>query len=695
MAIDEKKQSSLGTIVFTTNIPGDKEHTLDPTIISYSDNPDLKITKTTNKFYSYNDKIINPSFFTGKTRSNILNILFNKNRFEKFAYPHFDASNNQEVINQEVINQEVITKNALSYIENIFTTFPKSYNIKQIANANKPGGLKLSIPFTSIPYTYLKVNGMDHTVSRVIYYDDMAKNDISVEILNDFNEFDNWVTGKNTDKVFKEPLVKNFEKLFDKNMTKTNLINTFGEGNGTRTFDKEITALEEEIRKKDEDIDRLNKEIKIIEYNLELPNDTWIKSKVNNKYDDIKNWFEEYFKKNDKGTLLTNFVLDTALTDYNKLYKTDHINISVKDKTSINSWANTAALNGDIVVNLLKLLQFNEDNKKTDKNDKKYWLFDVNEENQKLTDAIKKKEAAEAENKKIEANKTIYNDGQTNDGQTNGSYLIANIKVKLIGLKEKGTKELTRTEEEEMNTFENVIDVIDNEYKNISELNNELKDIVEIQKATNACRIISDQLKQIKKPTVLSSSLFPPNTKLQEIIVLLDSFLTHSDIYTSFIKKMYDTDLLDSKYSKYNEYKQYIDFIRKINKIYEYNDEIELVTLRDMIKEGKLVKVSKDSGFENETIRLHIDLIKGKVNDDNIKQFNCAYKDYDLVERWNKLDEIPDDDVKFEPLNYFNLDDIKVNNPKQIKNTNPKQIKKGGKRTRKRRRKKGAYTRKR
>jgi len=265
----------------------------------------------------------------------------------------------------------------------------------------------------------------------------------------------------------------------------------------------------------------------------------------------------------------------------------------------------------------------------------------------------------------------------------------------LIGLKEKGTKELTRTEEEEMNTFENVIDVIETEYQNLSKLNNKLETDVQIQTATNACRIISDQLKQIKKPTVLSSSLFPPNTKLQEIIVLLDSFLTHSDIYTSFTKKMYDTDLLDSKYSKYNEYKQYIDFIRKINKIYEYNDEIELVTLRNMINEGELVKVSKDSGFENETIRLHIDLIKGKINDDNIKQFNCAYKDYDLVERWNKLDEIPDDDVKLEPLNYFNLDDIKVNNPKQIKNTNPKQIKKGGKRTRKRRRKKGAYTRKR
>jgi len=258
------------------------------------------------------------------------------------------------------------------------------------------------------------------------------------------------------------------------------------------------------------------------------------------------------------------------------------------------------------------------------------------------------------------------------NGFNNGDLCAAFSVLNKRGWKSKGTVESASTDEE-VRTFSNAIDVIDEEYKNISKLSDDkiLEDTV-----YKSIRNISDQLKQIKKPTVLSSSLFPPNTKLQEIIVLLDSFLTHSDIYTSFTKKMYDTDLLDSKYSKYNEYKQYIDFIRKIKKIYEYNDEFELSEISNMINNGELVKVSKDSGFENETIRLHIDLIKGKINDDNIKQFNCAYKDYDLVERWNKLDDIQFDDVKLEPLNYFNLDDIKVNNPKQIKNTNPKQIKK-------------------
>ena len=258
----------------------------------------------------------------------------------------------------------------------------------------------------------------------------------------------------------------------------------------------------------------------------------------------------------------------------------------------------------------------------------------------------------------------------------------------------KGTVKSARIDEE-VNNFRQSIITIFESYEALFNIhqNKTYKDGI-IEQASNACRIISDQLKEIKRPDVLNPSIIPSH-KFKEIIVLLDSFLIHSDIYTSFTKKMYDTDLLDSKYSKYNEYKQYIDFIRKIKKIYEYNDEFELSEISNMINNGELVKVSKDSGFENETIRLHIDLIKGKINDDNIKQFNCAYKDYDLVERWNKLDDIQFDDVKLEPLNYFNLDDIKVNNPKQIKNTNPKQIKKGGKRTRKRRRKKGAYTRKR
>ena len=83
---------------------------------------------------------------------------------------------------------------------------------------------------------------------------------------------------------------------------------------------------------------------------------------------------------------------------------------------------------------------------------------------------------------------------------------------------------------------------------------------------------------------------------------------------------------------------------------------------------------------------MHIDLIKGKVDDINVKKIECEYKDNDLVERWNKLDEIKDDGVKLEYLYYFKIDD---------KKKEPKKTKTGGKKTRKRRRKKYIYTRKR
>jgi hypothetical protein len=392
------KKSSLGTIIFTTNIPGDKEYTLDPNNISYSDNPDLKITRTTNKFYSYNDKIINPSFFKGKTRSSILSILFNKNRFEQFAYPHFENSDNDK--------KENITKNALSYIENIFTTFPKSYNIKQIANVNKPGGLKLSIPFTSIPYTYLKVNGTDHTVSRVVYYDDTAKDDISVEILNDLNEFSNWIKGKDFDKVFREPLVKNFTKLFDEKNTKNNnLFNTFGEGGGG-TFAADIERLDTEKKTNEQDILNIDEDIKIINNNLNLPSDRMIGTSSGRfDYTDIKAWFIKNKKEEVKDNRIVFTDLDAVKEKYNSKYSlntisnfptnmvkwTKDLENALGDKTKMKGF------NGGELSNVLRMLQYKDDPSGTN-NEKKYWLFEVEEEEKKLEQKKTEKKNDEKKN---------------------------------------------------------------------------------------------------------------------------------------------------------------------------------------------------------------------------------------------------------------------------------------------------------
>ena len=303
---------------------------------------------------------------------------------------------------------------------------------------------------------------------------------------------------------------------------------------------------------------------------------------------------------------------------------------------------------------------------------------------QDLDEQIKISRIAIEDTKREEEVFKTYND---ND---DGSQIIAKMLSNISSHRFTGTVTNARIDKE-INDFEVAVKSIFSNYKILFELNEKYKNSINVttdsfDNAYKASRIISDQLKQIKKPVGLSSSLFPSH-KFKDILVLLESFIIHYDIYSKFSKKMYDPELMLDKYSRYNEYKQYIDFIKKISKYYEYKDEFDLIKLQHMIREGELVKVRKDVGFENESIRLHIDLIKGKVDDENIKQIACEYKDNDLVERWNGLDEIKDDNVKLEPMYYFKIDDTKSKDPKQMK--------KGGKKTRKRRRKKYVYTRKR
>jgi len=184
----------------------------------------------------------------------------------------------------------------------------------------------------------------------------------------------------------------------------------------------------------------------------------------------------------------------------------------------------------------------------------------------------------------------------------------------------------------------------------------------------------------------LNSSLFP-SYKFKDIIELLDSFMIHYELYSSLQNKMYNVELLNAKYSKYNEYKQYIDFVKKINQIYEHREDFKLDNIETKINNGELIKIRKDSGFENEYIRLHIDLIKGKVNDEVAKKIDCEYKDNDLVERWNKLDMIKDDSDEIEHMHYFNVGNKEDNTSKTTA--------KGGKSTRKRTRKRRSVANKR
>jgi len=694
MTTNQNSQSSFGTIIFTTNIPGDKEYTLDPTNISYSDEPDSKITNTTNKVYFFNDKIINNNFFSNLTKTNILSIIFNKKRFDKLASTKDDNDNSSKLD-----EREIITSNIMSYIENIFTTFPKSYNIKNINNINNMGSLKFSLPYSSIPYTYLNIDGTPHTVSRVVYYDDKQNDKISIEMINYYNEFDKWYPNeKKLFKVFTTPLLKDFNKLFDSKMTKNNLYNTFGKNETNNQED-----FGETIKKYENYIERINKYKEASEntpsYNWEqgkfeveffeettknkyqlLSEETPIMEKINEflknvtdnalkkKIEGIINNFKD--KVNEESLLGVNGTLKKSppkfVIAFQGLVKTlhDDINkvlIEYKSGSKIELW-----------------VDFEEaSDKKGIKPPDKFSTQD-------LSDQLKKSQ------KHIEDVRTEEKVYKTYNDNDDGSQIIAKMLSNVSDYRFTGTIANARIDKE-INDFEVAVKSIFANYKilfNLNEKYNIAENITtdSFDEAYKASRIITDQLKQIKKPVGMSSSLFPSH-KFKDILVLLESFIIHYDIYSKFSKKIYDPELILDKYSRYNEYKQYIDFIKKISKYYEYKDEFELEKLQKMIRDGDLVKVRNDVGFENESIRLHIDLIKGKVDDTNVKQIECKYKDNDLVERWNKLDEIKDDSIKLEPMYYFKIDDTKSKDPKQIK--------KGGKKTRKRRRKKYVYTRKR
>jgi hypothetical protein len=286
----------------------------------------------------------------------------------------------------------------------------------------------------------------------------------------------------------------------------------------------------------------------------------------------------------------------------------------------------------------------------------------------------------------FENKKKIYS---SFNGDDNGSLIIAEMLSNLSGYKLQGTIELARTDDE-INSFRQAVEIIFDNYQSLIKFNKLInvptsvtdENVIEAYKAS---RNMSEQLKQIKKPIALSSSLFPSH-KFKDILELLYSFQTHYEIYTNFQNKMYNIDVLKSKYDKYTRYKVYVNFINKIKTIYEYNDVFKLDEIETMLADGELVKQRKSSGFENEYIRLHIDLIKGKVTDENVKQFACEYKDHDLVVRWNNLDIVDDDSDEIVHMNYFTVDDKEAKGKKQIKN--------GGKQTRRYRHTKRKQTRK-
>ena len=146
------------TIEFTTNVPGSKVSVLDPKNITYSD-LFTKSGKMDTTIYIDSTMFIDD--FGSMTREEVKHTLFNKTKYHNFV------KGKQGVL----INNDNKDDLIISYLTNIFTTYPKTHNVKQTKNLKKKinHGLKVNLPFKNDVYTYLNVNGTDYTISRVIF----------------------------------------------------------------------------------------------------------------------------------------------------------------------------------------------------------------------------------------------------------------------------------------------------------------------------------------------------------------------------------------------------------------------------------------------------------------------------------------------------------------------------------------------
>lgn len=179
----------------------------------------------------------------------------------------------------------------------------------------------------------------------------------------------------------------------------------------------------------------------------------------------------------------------------------------------------------------------------------------------------------------------------------------------------------------------------------------------------------------------LSKKLFSSN-KFKAVIKKLKHFIDHYSIYDALNKERYDPDLIDINIKNIPHFAPYIKFLMKIKKLYNPSD-FDLKDLEQKINGKELTEVKDNSDFENEVVNLHIDLIKGEVNDENSKMVGCDYKDNDLVTRLDELMDIKYSDDDYTPLPFYNINEDKKKG----------KAKTGGKYTRKRKNRSKRYTR--
>ena len=229
--------------------------------------------------------------------------------------------------------------------------------------------------------------------------------------------------------------------------------------------------------------------------------------------------------------------------------------------------------------------------------------------------------------------------------------------------------------------FKNDMELINDEVSDISGSDIKIDKLADIYNSLNTIYTIMIELDLSHVSRALSKKLFFSN-KFKLVTKVLKRFIDHYSIYDALNKERYDPDLIDINIKNIPHFAPYIEFLRKIKKLYNPSD-FKLSELEDKIKVKELTEVKDNSDFENEVVNLHIDLIKGEVNDENSKMVGCDYKDNDLVTRWDELMDIKYSDDAYTPLPFYNINEDKKKGKAKTE----------GKYTRKRKNRSKRYTR--
>lgn len=235
------------------------------------------------------------------------------------------------------------------------------------------------------------------------------------------------------------------------------------------------------------------------------------------------------------------------------------------------------------------------------------------------------------------------------------------------------------------------IDKLKNNFIEFTEFTEFIKKKRNNTKFLSAVKNIYEIVRDIN--TTKSSSLFKKkilsSQKISDLKSILKQFVEYAETYELYDEEKFDNSILKYHTSRNKELKPFVKFIKMIDDKYKPNFKFKLSELQTYLDKGTLYDISRDESFDSVSLRIHIDLIKGKVNAENQNDVICYFNDNDLKERWDKLMTLKVSDEELEYLPYFDID---PHNNKSNKKEEPDKQKKGGKRKTKKKHRKNIRT---